>query len=342
MKRKLMGTILAASMVVATGIMPAGAVGAEPPAPIFMFKWGSYGSGDGQFAYPQGVAVDASGVVYVADPQNNRIQKFTSAGVFVTKWGSSGSNDGQFNYPTGIALDGSGNVYVAEVGNHRIQKFTCSGTFLTKWGSSGTNDGQFYLPGYAAIGTGRIFVVDSNNHRIQVFDAPYSVIVGARDNPPSPPASQLVGVQIGWSKTGGPGLTSGTTATVFPLPSNPGGSATLTASRTYNSGAKWYVFRQWRVGAPTVPPTALPEQPLNEVSVTFATNSDMRSVAVYQEISFGAIYQANSINPLGIPHTVWIDLTALPGEPTTPTLVGIPVTFVIDGVNAALSGVSPY
>ena len=38
--------------------------------------WGSEGSGDGQFASPEGVATDASGNVYVADTGNNRIQKF--------------------------------------------------------------------------------------------------------------------------------------------------------------------------------------------------------------------------------------------------------------------------
>ncbi|MBF0537156.1 MAG: DUF1566 domain-containing protein [Nitrospirae bacterium] len=60
---------------------------------------------------------------YVADPANNRIQKFSSSGAFITKWGSSGSGDGQFNSPYGVAVDTSGNVYVADNGNNRIQKF---------------------------------------------------------------------------------------------------------------------------------------------------------------------------------------------------------------------------
>ena len=44
----------------------------------FITKWGSNGSGDGQFNGPQGVAVDGSGNVYVVDAYNHRIQKFTS------------------------------------------------------------------------------------------------------------------------------------------------------------------------------------------------------------------------------------------------------------------------
>ena len=44
----------------------------------FLLKWGSEGSGDGQFEQPWGVAVDASGNVYVPGTSNNRVQKFTS------------------------------------------------------------------------------------------------------------------------------------------------------------------------------------------------------------------------------------------------------------------------
>ena len=55
-----------------------------------MTKWGSYGTGDGQFNYPVGVTVDSSDNVYVADFNNNRIQKFDSSGTFMTKWGSPG------------------------------------------------------------------------------------------------------------------------------------------------------------------------------------------------------------------------------------------------------------
>ena len=46
---------------------------------VFLAKWGTEGSGDGQFKDPRGIAVDGSGNVYVADYSNNRIQKFAPA-----------------------------------------------------------------------------------------------------------------------------------------------------------------------------------------------------------------------------------------------------------------------
>ena len=50
-------------------------------------QWGSEGSGDGQFYSPNGIAVDSSGNVYVADTENQRIQKFTTDGEFITAMG---------------------------------------------------------------------------------------------------------------------------------------------------------------------------------------------------------------------------------------------------------------
>ena len=84
-------------------------------------KWGSYGSGDGQFYYPSGITVDSSGNVYVADM--GLIRKFTPGGQFVTKWGSFGSNAGEFSYPQGIAISPDEKFYVSDTGNNRIQVF---------------------------------------------------------------------------------------------------------------------------------------------------------------------------------------------------------------------------
>jgi sugar lactone lactonase YvrE len=99
-------------------------------------RWGSNGSGDGQFRYVSAIAADPSGNVYVVDIDNGRVQKFTNDGKFLAKWGTEGTGDGQFSGAFFIAVDGSGNVWVGDqLGNdtHRMQKFDANGKFLTTW-----------------------------------------------------------------------------------------------------------------------------------------------------------------------------------------------------------------
>ena len=153
---------------------------------------GTSGGGDGQFSGPTGVALDASGNVYVSEWTNQRIQKFSSSGTFLAAWGwgvddgtaeyqictggceagISGSGDGQFNNAWGIAVDSGGNVYVAEYGNDRVQKFSSTGTFLRKWGTFGSGAGEFSLPrGITVDASSNVYVVDMANERVQKFSS---------------------------------------------------------------------------------------------------------------------------------------------------------------------------
>ena len=138
----------------------------------FVTKWGSYGSSDGQFISPVGIAVDSSDNVYVVDFGNNRIQKFDSNGNLIIKFGSLGTGDGQFYEPRDVAVDFSDNIYVTEEGNNRIQKFDSKGNFITKWGSKGSDIGQFQTPmGVAFDSSGNVYVADMYNNRIQKFSS---------------------------------------------------------------------------------------------------------------------------------------------------------------------------
>ena len=68
-------------------------------------EWGTFGSLNGQFNSPYGIAVDPTGGhVYVSDSGNGRIQKFDSYGHFTTKLGTIGTADGQFKLPESVAV----------------------------------------------------------------------------------------------------------------------------------------------------------------------------------------------------------------------------------------------
>jgi sugar lactone lactonase YvrE len=139
---------------------------------IFKNKQTSSGGRNPFFNDPQGIAIDSSKDIYVADTNNHRIQRFNKSGDLITEWGLLGNGQGQFRSPTGVAVDSSKTVYVADTNNHRIQKFDNMGHVMAIWGSNGTEDGQFSFPtGVAVDSSKKIYVADTQNHRIQKFSA---------------------------------------------------------------------------------------------------------------------------------------------------------------------------
>jgi sugar lactone lactonase YvrE len=150
---------------------------------------GQSGSSDGvgtaaRFNFPQGIAVDITGTVYVADTINSTIRKITSAGDVTTLAGSAGSlgdADGvgtaaRFDFPGGIAVDDAGTVYVADTNNSTIRTITPAGVVTTLAGLAGSfgsadgtgNAARFSFPsGIAVDAAGTVYVADSFNHTIR-------------------------------------------------------------------------------------------------------------------------------------------------------------------------------
>jgi prepilin-type N-terminal cleavage/methylation domain-containing protein len=152
---------------------------------LLIKKFGSAGNYLSQFSvsnfcggvsYPEQLAVDSSGNVYVADGYC-QVQKFNASGTFLASFGSStrgggeGEPNGELDNPTGVALDASGNVYVAD--SAYVTKFDSSGDFISRFGGVGSGNGQFEYPKSITLdASGNIYVTDSGvNNRVQKFDA---------------------------------------------------------------------------------------------------------------------------------------------------------------------------
>ena len=120
--------------------------------------------------YPNGLAVDKDGMIYITDRYSNTLLKMDQQGILLLKTGCTGSQPGQFNTVGEIAIVDDELLYVTDYGNHRIQVFDKNLKFCYKFGRYSSNLGEFDGPGDLAYSTNNkeLFIADSKNHCIQV------------------------------------------------------------------------------------------------------------------------------------------------------------------------------
>ncbi|HET9307070.1 MAG TPA: choice-of-anchor D domain-containing protein [Candidatus Sulfotelmatobacter sp.] len=196
---------------------------------------------------PQGVAVDASGNVYIADTYNFVIRKVDTANTITTISGTQGTCGGSAStlcYPNGVAADTSGNLFIADTSDCQIKKLVLSSLTITVFAGNGTcgysGDGgapssaELNQPnGVVVDGSGDVFIADTNNFVIrEVVKSTGKIRTVAGNN-------ALGG---GYSGDGGP-ATSAQISYVYKLAVNSTGTTVTVADGAYNS-----VIRQFTVG----------------------------------------------------------------------------------------------
>jgi len=140
----------------------------------FLLDWGHKGAAPGEFDLPHSVAVDAQGLVYVADRNNARIQVFDAGGKFLKQWKST-----ELGRPWSLTIGPDNLLYVVDGGDLKpnppdrgqLLKLDLAGRILAKWSRFGNYDGQIYWGHDLAVGKdGAVYVGDVyHGMRVQKF-----------------------------------------------------------------------------------------------------------------------------------------------------------------------------
>ncbi len=146
---------------------------------------------------PYGIAVDASGTVYIADLWNNRIRAVAAgSGIIRTVAGNSSpgyNGDGiaataaQLYGPQGVCVDAAGNLYIADSFNYRVRKVTLTTGLISTIAGTGTagynGDGivgtaaQLFAPVAVAVDpAGNVYIADRDNARVRRVDQATGII----------------------------------------------------------------------------------------------------------------------------------------------------------------------
>jgi RHS repeat-associated protein len=136
---------------------------------------GAAGIEPGQFSKPEGVTLDSSGNVWIADTGNSRVQEFkaegTSAntpGEFIKQFGSAGSGEEYLHQPKGIAIGPEGKVFVVDTARGRVVAYSAAGVRQYQFGSTGSGLQNMKTPSTLAFdSSSNAFVLDTGNNRVE-------------------------------------------------------------------------------------------------------------------------------------------------------------------------------
>ncbi|GAB4501631.1 MAG: hypothetical protein Fur0035_11740 [Anaerolineales bacterium] len=144
----------------------------------FYGETGVQGSDLGHMSFSDGIGIDPSDNIFLADGGNERVLKCDTAAscaVFVGETGIPGSDNAHFNYANDVAIDASGNVYVSDPDNFRVQKFNSAGVYQSTLGVTGVpyppNTTHLNNPwGIAQAADGGFYVTENMGYRLIKLD----------------------------------------------------------------------------------------------------------------------------------------------------------------------------
>lgn len=134
----------------------------------FVTSWGK-----GLFLDAHGMALAASGDLFLGDRDAHHMRKFSADGTVLIELGTRrrASLGAPFNHPTDIGEAPDGSIFVTDgYGNSQIHVFSAQGEHVRSWGQAGSGAGQFRVPHSVAFDQkGRVLIADRDNHRVQLF-----------------------------------------------------------------------------------------------------------------------------------------------------------------------------
>ena len=260
---------------------------------------------------PDGVALDGSGNLYIAEFSGHRIRRVDAATgnistVAGTGTAGSGGDGGAaasatLNRPSGVALDGAGNLYIADRSNNRVRRVdaatgiisTVAGTGTSGFGGDGGAAASATLnrpSGVALDGAGNLYIADRSNNRIRKVDA----------------ATGDISTVAGWRATGFSGDGGAATSATLSFPS---GVAVDSSGNLYIADSFNHRIRRTRTGVPRSPDgSSEPSPPPNERPVAVGEFDDLdldlgnrvevSLLGKFRDPEGGALaYSAESLNP---------------------------------------------
>jgi sugar lactone lactonase YvrE len=151
------------------------------PAGKLTLSFGSQGEKEGQFSYPNGIAVDDKGRIFVTDSNNGRMQAFDEDGKFLFLIGR-GMSKGDLAMPRGIAFDTKGRLLIVDTTRGSIQAYKVSDSGVADangapvefkgvfFGDSGRRISFQFPNGMALDGHNKVYIADRGNNRVSIWE----------------------------------------------------------------------------------------------------------------------------------------------------------------------------